>query len=265
MLPRVLRPLAALSLLLVLIACGGGVPLPRAELHDAIAAGQTLSIRNVSGEIRVTAAREGALRIVAQGASDGSRPERVRIVSRAVGSGLAVCALWGNATACDEGAYSPSSTSFWQRLNFRSPVSVNFTVELPAGVKLDIRDVNGSVTVDGATSDVLVHAVNGSVRAATTSGILELKTVNGDVTGDVRGAATRILAKTVNGTVDMTGPADLAGEIEMGAVNGALTSDFAINTVGKLSKRKLAGRIGTGGGSVELKSVNGSVALHKRA
>ena len=265
MLRRSLRAILPLAAILLLVACGGSAPVPHFELHNQLAAGQTLSIRNVSGSVRVEAARDGQLGIVAQGVAQGSRPEPVHVVSNAVGDGLAVCANWSSSNRCEAGEYSPSGASFWQKFRFTSRVEVNFVVQLPPGVKLDVRDVNGSVTVLGATSDVLVHGINGSVTASTESGALELKTVNGNVKGDIKGVPTRVSAKTVNGTVDVTGPADLAGDLEMSAINGGIASDFAITTVGNLSRRRLAGHIGSGGGVIELKSINGAVTLHKRA
>ncbi len=265
MLRRSLRAILPLAAILLLVACGGNTPVPHFELHNQLAAGQTLSIRNVSGSVRVEAARDGQVSIVAQGVTQGSRPEPVHVVSNAVGNGLAVCANWSSSDRCESGEYSPSGASFWQKFRFTSRVEVNFVVQLPAGVKLDVRDVNGSVTVVGATSDVLVHGINGSVTASTESGALELKTVNGNVKGDIKGVPTRVSARTVNGTVDVTGPAELAGDLEMSAMNGGIASDFAITTVGNLSRRRLAGHIGTGGGAIELKSINGAVTLHKRA
>ena len=89
--------------------------------------------------------------------------------------------------------------------------------------------------------------------------------MNGNVTADVRNAPRRVSAKTINGSVEVIGPAELAGDVEMSVVNGSIESDFAVTTTGKLSKRKLVGRIGAGGVPLEIKSVNGSVSLHRRA
>ncbi len=261
---RRVRALVPLSAILVLVACGGAVEVPHFELNHHLAAGQTLAVRNVSGEVRVEASRDDKVHVLAQGVARGSRPERVRIESRSGADGLTVCALWGSRSDCSNGAYSPGGRSFWQKFGFRSRVDVNFTVQVPAGVRLDIRDVNGEVTVAGASSDVLVHTINGGIRAATDGGVLELKTVNGNVTADVRGTPRRVTAKTVNGSVELVGPAELAGDLDMGAVNGSIESDFAVTTTGKVSKRKLVGRIGAGGIPLEIKSVNGSVSLHRR-
>lgn len=261
---RRVRALVPLSAVLVLVACGGAVEVPRFELNDKLAAGQTLAVRNVSGDVRVEASSDDRVHLVAQGVARGSRPERVRIESRSGADGLTVCALWGSRAECTNGDYSPSGTSFWQKLAFRSRVEVTFTVQVPAGVRLDIRDVNGEVTVAGASSDVLVHTINGGIRAATDGGVLDLKSVNGNVSADVRGTPRSVVAKTVNGSVELVGPAELAGDLDMGVVNGSIESDFAVTTTGKLSKRKLVGRIGAGGIPLEIKSVNGSVSLHRR-
>ena len=262
---RRLKALLPLSAIVFLVACGGAADVPHFQLSDQLASGQTLGIRNVTGSVTVRPSTDGQLHVVAEGLSHGSRPERVRMETARGANGITVCAMWGRGGSCVDGDYSPSTGSFWSTFAFRSRVEVNFTVQLPAGVRLDIRDVNGEVTVAGATSDVLVHSINGGIRAATDGGTLELKSVNGNVTADVRNAPRRVSAKTINGSVEVIGPAELAGDVDMSVVNGSIESDFAVTTTGKLSKRKLVGRIGAGGVPLEIKSVNGSVSLHRRA
>ena len=259
-----LRALTPFAAILFLVACGGGAELPSFEMHEPLAAGQLLAIRNLSGTITVVPSTDGQLSVHAAGSSQGSRPEAVHVVKQAIDGGVAVCALWGRDAGCAEGSYSPSGSSGWQKLRMLSRVRVDFTVKVPAGVTLDIRDVDGNVNVTGATGDLLVHAVNGRIKATAVGGVVELTTVNGSVQADVSGVPQRLSAKTVNGTVDVTGPATFGGDVDMGAINGGVSSDFAITTVGSLSRRKLVGHIGTGSAQWTLKSVNGAVSLHKR-
>ncbi|MBI3790407.1 MAG: hypothetical protein HY275_05970 [Gemmatimonadetes bacterium] len=263
---RRLRAVLPLSAILVLVACGGATELPRFSLHQPMEAGRVLALRNVRGDVKVVPATDGQLSIVAQGATDGSRPEHVHVVSAETPTGLAVCAVWGNSDRCSDGGYEGAGPRGWDRWSFRSRVKVNFTVAVPPGVKLDVRSIEGDVSVAGASADVLVHAVTGGIEAGTTAGSLELKTVTGSVTARATSAVERVVAKTVTGEVQVLEPADFAGDVEMSVVTGAMMNDFPVTTTGSLSKRRLAGHIGTGGSSrLELKSVTGSVSLRKRA
>ena len=155
--------------------------------------------------------------------------------------------------------------SFWDKVSGKSDVRVEWTVQLPAGVKLDVRDVDGNVTVHGATSDVLVHTVNGGIDATSAGGAIELRAVNGNVAATLSGMPTRVTVKTVNGSATATLPKELSATVALGSVRGAIGSDFAITTSGSLSKRKLEGTIGSGGIPVEVKTVNGSVGVRKGA
>ena len=46
-------------------------------------------------------------------------------------------------------------------------------------------------------------------------------------------------------------------------MNGRVESDFPVKVMGKLSTRHLRGTIGTGGSTLKLVTVNGSITLHE--
>ena len=261
---RLIRAALPLFALLVLVACGGGGEVPNFTYHGRLVDGQWLRLRNLKGSVTVEASRDGQLSIDARGVTRARRFEDVRFQTIDAADGMTVCALWGS-SSCDAGRMEVSSSTFWNKLGGKGEVRVEWTVRLPAGVKLDVRDVDGTVLIKGATSDVLVHTVNGSIDASTGSGAVELKAVNGDVTVTMSGAPTRLTLKTVNGSATATLPKDLSATVALSSVRGAIGSDFAVTTSGTLSKRRLEGTIGNGGIPIELKTVNGSVGVRKGA
>lgn len=262
---RLVRAALPLVALLVLVACGGGGELPTYSYHGRVADGQSLRLRNLRGSITVEASRDGQLAIEAHGVTTSRRFEEVHFQTVDASDGMTVCALWGS-TTCESGQLQVTGGStFWSKLSGKGAVRVEWAVQLPAGVKLDVRDVDGAVIVKGATSDVLVHTVNGSIDATTAGGAVELKAINGDVTATLTGAPTRLTIKTVNGSATATLPKDLSATVALGSVRGAIGSDFAITTSGSVSKRKLEGTIGNGGIPIEVKTVNGSVGVRKGA
>ena len=147
----------------------------------------------------------------------------------------------------------------------RNDVDVDFTVNVPAGVKFEGQTVNGSVNATGLVADAEVTSVNGNVSLAT-RGTGSAETVNGDVscsawalprwTGDLE-------AKTVNGsvTVEMPTPANL--DVRANTLNGDISSDFPMTLQGKMSPRSMRGTIGNGGPRLELSTVNGAIELKK--
>ena len=70
---------------------------------------------------------------------------------------------------------------------------------------------------------------------------------------------------TTNGSVRIELPRDANGGFEARTVNGRIRSDFdELEPTGRWGSRKLSGRLGTGGGSFEIKTINGSVRIEKR-
>ena len=72
-----------------------------------------------------------------------------------------------------------------------------------------------------------------------------------------------VTASTVNGSVTIEVPSNFAGELEMETVNGSLQSDFPVTMQGLFNPKHLRAKIGDGGPTIRLKTVNGSVELKK--
>jgi hypothetical protein len=68
---------------------------------------------------------------------------------------------------------------------------------------------------------------------------------------------------TVNGSVSVGLPARINATIDASTVNGRVETDFPVKITGKISKTHLRGVIGSGGPTVTLGTVNGSVMLHE--
>ena len=106
--------------------------------------------------------------------------------------------------------------------------------------------MNGSVDVTGAGGEVEASAVNGSVEVAV---------ARVDPSG-------RSELSTTNGSVRLTLPRDASADVEAHTVNGSVGCDFDLADASK-SRRKIAGRIGSGGARFELGTVNGSAHIDR--
>ncbi len=226
--------------------------------------GRWIYVRNVNGPVRVEPGTGSTAEISAVKRWRRGDPKDVKIIVTRSGAGngdVVVCALWNENATCDESGYR--SHSSWWRQN-HNDTSVEFTIRLPAGVKVNASTVNGALEIDGATSDVVAHTVNGGIEARSTGGAVSAKTTNGSITvraGKLDGGNTEY--STVNGSVTVELPAGLNADVDMRTVNGRLSSDFPLTVEGDISPRRLRARLGSGGPTLRFSTVNGSIRLRK--
>ena len=231
-----------------------------------IASGRHLYVRNLNGAIRVQRASGATAEVTAVKRWRRGDPEDVKIELTKVGSGegdVLVCAIWFERTECDEDGYETrNDRNSWNNRN--NDVSVEFTVRLPAGVKLVTSTVNGSLEIDGATSSVEATTVNGEIHAASTGGPVMAETVNGSIEVRMREMGTEPLEfSTVNGSITVYVPDEINAELDMRTVNGRVSSDFPLTVRGRINPRHLRATLGRGGQRLEFSTVNGSVELRK--
>lgn len=233
-----------------------------------VTSGKWLYVRNLNGSIRVERATGDRAEVTAVKRWRRGSPEEVRIETRRIGGDdgdAIICAFWTENASCDEDGYrSRGDNNNWRNRDHDNDVSVEFTVRLPAGVKLGVSTVNGGVNVSGATSEVRASTVNGRVSAMSSGGPVNAETVNGDIDVRMRELGTGDLSySTVNGSIEIEVPANLDADIDMRTVNGSLSADFPITLQGRVNPRRIRATIGKGGRRLRLETVNGSVELRK--
>lgn len=232
--------------------------------EGTVPAGRWLYLRNMNGSVRVDRATGNRVEIIAEKSWRRGNPEDVRIDVTQVGSGsqdVLVCALWYENSECDERGYRTRNSG--SRRN-RNDVSVEFTVRLPAGVKLAVSTVNGGLAIRGATAEVEAHTVNGRIEAESSGGPVHANTTNGDIAVRMGNSGAEDLSfETTNGSVEVYLPEPLDAEVELRTVNGRVGSDFPLTVSGRINPRSIRATIGRGGRRVELRTVNGSVELRK--
>lgn len=231
---------------------------------SGIEAGRTVYVRNLNGAIRVESATGASASVRAEKRWHRGDPNDVKITAEKTAHGdLLICAIWeGRNTDCDEEGYR-SKGSWWR--NRDNDVSVDFTIALPAGVKLDVSTVNGSLTVRGASAAITARTVNGSIEAASTSGPVNAKTVNGSIrAGAGAFGNTDVALETVNGSITLELPDGLNANLVARTVNGSvIAEDFPITVQGRIDRHRLEGKIGKGGHELRVTTVNGSIRLRK--
>jgi len=226
-----------------------------------LTAGQTLEVRGINGGITADASG-GEAEVTAVKKARNSDPASVEVRAVEHAGGVTVCAIYpgsgGRSNSCEPGNHGGSHMR-------NNDVQVEFTVKVPAGVKLKVHTVNGGVRVGEVESDVDAASVNGSINVAAT-GLVKAETVNGSIEASMgRADWTGTLDfETVNGSISLDLPADLSADIDAETVNGRIEVDFPLGGNVHRTKRELRGTIGGGGRSLDLETVNGSITLRKR-
>lgn len=226
-----------------------------------LAADRTIEIRGVNGEIRAVAARGNEVVVTAEKHARRSDPDEVTIEVIEHDDGVTICAIYPTPRGRRSNECRPGGGHNNVQDN---DVTVDFTVEVPAGVELAAHTVNGDIDVAALESNVVARTVNGNIDIST-SGWAEANTVNGSISADMGSADWPSGAEfeTVNGGITLTLPAGVSADLTASTVNGAIDSDFPVTVRGRFGPRRVSGTLGEGGTPLRLKTVNGGIRLRR--
>ena len=186
----------------------------------------------------------------------------MKAIADETGNGLHVCTVYLNRYSDRRTCDGDNNDS--HRGN-RLDVDMHYVVRVPAGARLVVSNVNGNVSVTGADADSQIETVNGDVNFDGI-GASSLETVNGRIIGTFSRASWEGTLKisTVNGSVDLTFPADLSADIRGETVNGGIESAFPITVEKGFGPKSFEGRIGSGGRRLSIETVNGAITLRRK-
>ena len=260
--PRLHR-LAALALLGVpataAIAQVNASRTPDIHLTKTVAAGGTVNIQNLSGDVRVVAGTGSTVEI--NGYKHGNHRffDDVTIEVVESGNGITICSMFKDADmeCTDRGLRVHDGDR-------DHDLDIDIEVTVPKSVLVDAHSVSGDVNVSGAEGVVKAGSVSGdvemthlrasSVSASSVSGDIEvgIDAFTGD--GDMS-------FKSVSGDVTVTLPAGTDADVTMRSVSGDLDTDFPLTLNGRMDRHSLEARIGKGGRQLEVATVSGDVKL----
>jgi len=268
-------------------------------LSESVGAGGWVRVATFNGRIEITSGASGQVEIRAVKDVHRGAIEDIGFVVRREKGGLTICAVYDDRDGCDEeGGYrSGHRGRDWSRDH---QGQVDFTVQIPAGMRVKAGSGNGDVRIAGAGAEVIASTGNGRVNVAGSSGEVHASTGNGDVTvQDASGpvevstgsGAVRVVTatgpvsansgngdidvsigkldrvpdmsfSTGNGQVRLTLPSGLGAELDASTGNGNVTSDFPITLrSGRLDPSRLRGTLGNGGGRLTISSGNGDIEI----
>ena len=227
-----------------------------------VAPGLSVEIKGINGDISAGAASGNEVEVVAHRKATRNDPNSVDIKVVEHPGGVTICAVYPSDDPDKPNTCQPGSGG---RMSVRNnDVKVDFVVRVPAGVTFDGRTVNGEITATSMGGNVLTQTVNGEIQISTT-GHAQAKTVNGEIAVKLGDANWKdsLEFKTVNGEIVLDLPPDLNTEVQADTFNGEISTDFPLSVTGRISRKHLSGRIGSGGRELLLKTLNGDIKLRR--
>lgn len=146
-------------------------------------------------------------------------------------------------------------------------LEIKWTIKVPQGVAVNLRTVNGVVTVTGLRGDVRARTTNGSIKglgivatnvdASVTNGTVEIELASAPSTGSIE-------LESVNGAVELRLPSESKADVTARSVNGGISvNGLSLELVGEQSRRRLEGKLNGGGARVNLETTNGGVRISR--
>ena len=220
---------------------------------------QVVVIKDINGDIdAIGSSNSDQVEVSAIKSGEGAQDIKIQVVK--LGDGVMICALYPGFFSSDN---CESNSHFG---NSHNNAKVDFTIHMPQNLRFVGKNVNGGVRAESMGRYVEADSVNGGIHISTQSWA-SAKSVNGSIEARIGRAewSGDLEFKTVNGSIKLELPTNLSTELDFKSVNGHLESDFPLTMQGSIGKHSVHGTIGSGGRSLDLKTVNGSGELRKEA
>ena len=218
-----------------------------------------LRVSNINGDIEVVPTSGSQIEVVAEKTARRGDVDDVRIEVVEHSGGVTICAIYPSRRS---GETQECAGERFERVQAsRSNVEVRFTVRAPRSVWFDGVTVNGDVDVQGPLARVEATTVNGDVfleadgeaKATTVNGSIRARIAGNDLTGPVD-------LETVNGSIELDINDGINADVEAAWLSGGLDTEFPLRVRGRIGK-SASGQLGSGGPTISLSTVNGSIEI----
>ncbi len=167
---------------------------------------------------------------------------------------------------------------FWDRLNIE--------IKIPKQTTLDLKTMNGSISVEGISGEMTIDAMNGHINVQDASGPVVAHSMNGRITASLAqvSAAKASSFSSMNGSIEVTLPADLKARLKMKTDHGEIYTDFDVKVDSATGSttiaqdgsgknglpglphtdRTLYGTINGGGPEMQFITYNGRIVIRKK-
>ena len=152
--------------------------------------------------------------------------------------------------------------------------------------KVEAKTSNASIDISTMHGDFVGRTSNGSISVDGLEGGFEAQTSNSSIKGRVAKLpeGRPIKAESSNGSIDLSFPdykgqpmdidtsnssvtlrlpAGVNADLRASTSNSTITSEFEMSSTGTMSKTRMEGKIGSGGGPIRVSTSNGGVRIQK--
>jgi Putative adhesin len=219
---------------------------------------QVVVIKDINGDIDATGSSSSD-QVEVTAVKSGRGAEDVKISVVKLSDGVEICAIYpgffSSGGDCESGSHFG---------NNHNNAKVDFTVRMPRNLRFIAKNVNGGVNADSMGRYVEADSVNGTIKISTESWA-SASSVNGSIYAKIGRAewTGNLEFKTVNGSIHLELPTNINTDIDFKSVNGHLDSDFPRTVQGEIGRHSIHATVGSGGRSLEIKTVNGDGELRK--
>ena len=157
----------------------------------------------------------------------------------------------------------------------------DLVISVPPDTSVKVQSTHGHISVEGVRGEVEASSTNSGITLSGISGTVVANSTNGavKVVMDRVDASKPMSFSTVNGSVDVTLPADIKANVKLRAVRGAIYSDFDMKLSGPQPMtssggadgkfkvefdRTIFGTINGGGQELSFYTVNGRIMIRKK-
>lgn len=215
---------------------------------------ERLEVKGVNGDLRVEAADTDRITLVADVKARGISP------SKRENYGYFE-------TVVDDGTLRIVQER--KRVHARFPfiggakLEIDYALQVPERLAVELTTVNGRIATRGMSGGAELKSVNGAIDAEVKGAKdFEAQTVNGRIRAtfhdDFRGA--RI--KTVNGGVQAILPVSASFTCDLSQVNGDFEASFPLSIHSHPGRRRVSGEVNGGRYELKISTVNGNVRVH---
>ena len=231
--------------------------------NGTVPPGRTIEVKGVNGGIRAVAASGSDVRVRVLKSARRDDPEDVEMVVLEHADGVTICAVYPSRSSrepnrCAAGDGGRNSVQ-------NNDVKVEWEVQVPRGVNLVARTINGGIDAQDLSSNVVARTINGGIDIST-SGIAEAFTVNGSIDATLGSSNwnDEIAFRSTNGSVVVTFTGDLNAQVSAATTTGSIDTDFPLEVRGRFMNRSISGTVGSGGRLLSMKTTNGRIELRSR-
>jgi hypothetical protein len=143
--------------------------------------------------------------------------------------------------------------------------SVEFEVDVPSRMDLEMRAQNGGIAVADVSGTLRMETMNGGIHLESVNGDVVAETTNGGLHVDLDGegwVGKGLDAVTTNGGVHLQVARGYSAHLETGTVNGGVDIDFPVTVQGKIGRR-ITTDLGKGGPTIRVITTNGGVDVRR--